>query len=112
MAQNQVIWGSAETVKIQFSADASAGDLVHEGNWYGVVESDVSAGEEGVLHIRGVFRLPKNSASQVINSGAVVEFVSGGKVQLFSSGTKIGKAYSTSASGETEVEVILMPELY
>ncbi len=112
MAQNQVIWGSADTVKVTFANAASAGDLVNVGKWYGVVNTNVGAGEEGILCIRGVFRLPKANASEEIASGDFIEFVSGGKVRKYSSGVKIGKAYANSAAGEEYVDVILMPELY
>lgn len=112
MAQNQVIWGSADTVKVTFTNAASAGDLVNVGNWYGVVNTNVDENEEGILCIRGVFRLQKADPSEVIATGDLIEFVSGGKVQKYSTGTKIGKAYANSASGEDTVDVILMPELY
>uniref|UniRef100_A0A7C6EAD2 DUF2190 family protein n=1 Tax=candidate division WOR-3 bacterium TaxID=2052148 RepID=A0A7C6EAD2_UNCW3 len=112
MAQNQKLWDDVKTVKITASAAHVAGDLVHEGNWYGVCVDNIANGDEGMIHIRGVFNLTKQSASQVIATGDLIEFVTGGKVQKFASGTKIGKAYEASGNGETTVNVILMPELY
>ena len=112
MAQNQKLWGTVQTVKITASAVRAAGDLVHEGNWYGVCVDTIANAATGMIHIRGVFELTKNSAAQVIASGDRIEFVNGGKVQKADTGIEIGKAYESSGNGVTTVLVELMPELY
>lgn len=112
MAQNQKLWGRVETVLITASADRAAGDLVHEGNWYGVCVGIIANGEQGSAHHRGVFQLTKNSADEVIASGDFIEFVETNKVQKHDQGVKIGKAYEASGAAVTTVNVELMPELY
>lgn len=112
MAQNQRLWGQATTVKITASADHAAGDLVNEGNWYGVCVDTIANGAEGMIHIRYCFELTKETAAEVIATGDFIEFVAGGTVQKYSAGTKIGKAYEGSGNGVTTVLVELMPELY
>jgi len=112
VSQNQKIWGAVETVVFTASANHAAGDLVHEGNWYGVVTDTVASGANGVLGIRGAFECTKQTTSEVIASGDFIEFVTGGKVQKHDQGVKIGKAYEAAGATATKVIVILMPELY
>ncbi|MGB3341317.1 MAG: DUF2190 family protein [bacterium] len=112
MSQNQKLWGLVETVLITASADRAAGDLVHEGNRYGVCVDTIANSEDGMINHRGVFQLTKNSADQVIASGDFIEFVDTNKVQKHDQGVKIGKAYEASGAGVATVNVELMPELY
>lgn len=112
MSQNQKIWGMVETVVFTASANRAAGDLVHEGLWYGVVEDTVASGADGAMAIRGGFECTKQTTSEVIASGDFIEFVAGGKVQKHDQGVKIGKAYEAAGATATKVIVVLMPELY
>lgn len=112
MGMNQKIWEGAETVKVTASALRAAGDLVNEGNWYGVCVDAIASGSTGMLSIRGVFELTKNASTQVIATGDDIEFVTVNKVQKHDQGVKIGKAYEASGNGTATVLVILMPELY
>ncbi|MCX7731615.1 MAG: DUF2190 family protein [candidate division WOR-3 bacterium] len=108
------------TQYVPFTADAdySAGDLKKIGNWYGRVVDNVKSGAPGMLAIRGIFEIPKATASDAWAAGAVLEYVAPGegetdfKVQVYTSGTKIGKAFTPTTNGETTAHVMLMPELY
>jgi predicted RecA/RadA family phage recombinase len=112
MSQKQKIYGRVETVKITATAARAAGDLVHEGNWYGVCVDTIADTTQGMIHVRNVFQLTKNTTTDVLATGAVVEFVTGGKVQAHDQGAKIGKVYEASGNTDTTVLVELMPELY
>ncbi len=112
MAQNQVIYGEAETVRVTANANRTAGTLIQEGRWYGIPEQDVEAGGEYALRIRGVFEVEKADVTQALSTGEKVEFAFPGKVRRFNTGTPIGKVYETSPANAEKVKIILMPELY
>lgn len=112
MSQNQKIWGRVETVPFTASADRAAGDLVHEGNVYGVVVDTTASGAGGMLGWRGGYALVKNAATEVLAVGDFVEYVAVNKVQKHDQGVKIGKVAEASGNGTTTVLVELMPELY
>lgn len=112
MAQNIKYWTPFDTIKITAAAAHAAGDLIKNGNWYGVCIDDIAITKEGMIAINPIVELIKKTSTDVIASGALIEFVAGGTVQEWEAGTKIGKAHAASGATETKVLVKMMPELY
>jgi len=112
VAQNIKYWTPFDTIKITAAAAHAAGDLIKNGNWYGVCIDDIAITKEGMIAINPIVELIKKTSTDVIASGALIEFVAGGTVQEWEAGTKIGKAHAASGATETKVLVKMMPELY
>jgi len=108
------------TQNVPFTASAAriAGDLVKEGNRYGRVVQDVASAAEGMLSIRGIFKMPKTTQADTWDDGAFIEYVAPGEgeadftVQAHDQGTKIGKAWGATTAEDTEANIELLPELY
>lgn len=95
------------------SAARAKGDAVKEGNRYGIVHAAVANTATGMLHIRGVWEITKETSSDAWADGAELEAVLSGAtmtVQAYGSGTKIGKAWGATVDGDTTAKVQLMPE--
>lgn len=61
MAKNYVHAG--RRLRVLFSADHLAGDLVYEKGFFGVVQDDVTAGEYGTLILEGVWELARTPST-------------------------------------------------
>jgi len=112
MAQNIKYWTPFDTVKITAAAAHAAGDLIKNGNWYGVCIDAIANTKEGMIAINPIAELTKKTLTDVIASGALIEFVADGTVQEWEAGTKIGKTFAASGATDEIVLVKMMPELY
>lgn len=92
----------------------SAGDIVEVGAIVGVAYGDAESGASFDLATRGVFDLPKETASDVINAGTVVYAIAGevtADADEDSDGipqnARLGVAVATSGNGTANVRVRL-----
>jgi len=103
-------------VKNTGSTDITANSLVKIGNWVGVAYTDIPAGDEGIIMIRGVFELPVADPTIEITTGDLLQYDGKNSVKPYdstdSTNPKIGKAFANKPANETTVLVTLMPELY
>lgn len=99
-----------ETFRFTAAADQKSGDLIIVGDLVGVAVTDVKAGDEGVAHACGVYRLPK--AAGAIGQGVKVYWVTAdSNISATASGnTLVGRAWEARASGDTTVNVKLTPK--
>lgn len=97
------------------SAARAKGDAVKEGNRYGIVHAAVANTAKGTLHIRGVWEITKETATDTWADGADLEAVLSGATMTVQAhtagGTRIGKAWGATTNGATTAKVQLMPEL-
>jgi predicted RecA/RadA family phage recombinase len=71
MAKNFVQPG--DNITITAAAAVKSGEVVIVGRLFGVAVADIAAGQKGILHLGGVWDLPKNTgAGEVFAEGAAV----------------------------------------
>ncbi|WP_202301538.1 DUF2190 family protein [Dryocola clanedunensis] len=90
-------------------ADILSGQAVAVGNITGVAHDDIPAGEAGVLHMTGVFVLPK-VADETWQRGAKLYLDDAGLVTAVAADAEavvVGTAWITNNPGETETRVRL-----
>lgn len=96
-----------EVLNITATKDIVSGELVIIGTIAGVAKTNISAGENGAVHITGVYSLPK--ANEAITQGAKVYWsnvnhnVTANKTEA----TMIGVAANNTISSESQVHVLL-----
>lgn len=54
---------NGDYIDITAGADIESGELVQVGNLHGVAVTDIANGEEGVIALRGVYELPKQTGA-------------------------------------------------
>ena len=108
--------GPGQTMRAATGTARSSGDVFSENQVLGVVANDVTDTEEPLLHIEGVFRLPK--AAVAISAGALVNWDAsagtGGQVTTGATAaagdvTDFGIAMETVVGGDSYVNVKLLP---
>jgi predicted RecA/RadA family phage recombinase len=82
-----------------------AGSVVIQGSLIGITKLDISAGELGAIHTRGVFEIEK--ATGAIEIGDKIYWAAGTKnvTTTATSNTLIGVAVNAAASADTTVLV-------
>lgn len=90
------------------SAAINMGDVVVIGSHVGIAGDDIAVGDAGVLHVTGVFVMPKAS-SGAITLGADIKWDSSASVAAAAStgDTVIGYAVADAAADDTGVLVKL-----
>lgn len=84
----------------------ASGDPVVIGATVGVSVGAYAIGEDAVVHLDGVFSLPK-AASGAIAQGAKVYIAAGLITTTVSTNVFVGYAHSAAADGATSVNVLL-----
>lgn len=96
---------------ITAGADVAAGELVQFGSLHGVAVAAIANGEQGVIHMQGVYSLPKLTAAagDACTAGGPVYFSSGSVSGTDSSGTRklVGYAMAAANQAATTVNVRL-----
>lgn len=88
------------------AAAIASGDPVTVGTTVGVSAGAYAIGEDAVLNLDGVFRLPK-AASGAITQGAKVYIAAGLITTTVSTNVFVGYAHVAAADGDTFVNVLL-----
>lgn len=88
------------------AAAIASGELVTIGATVGVSAGAYAIGEDAVIHLDGVFTLPK-AASGAITQGAKVYVAAGLITTTVSTNVFVGYAHAAVADGETSVNVLL-----
>lgn len=103
MAKNYIQDGNTIEIENTGTKVIVSGALVAIGSMVAVAIADIEAGEVGDGLTTGVFMLPKLSAD-VVAAGAKVN-LKNGKVQLADGDVVAGVAWTSAASGTTELAV-------
>lgn len=88
------------------NAAVASGELVTVGATVGVSVGTYAIGEDAVIHLDGVFTLPK-AASGAITQGSKVYVSAGLITTTASTNVFVGYAHSGVADGATAVDVLL-----
>lgn len=99
----------AEGKRLEFEATSAitAGDVVTFGTVVGVCTRDFAVGELATAAIEGIFRFPCQSGDEFVQ-GDACEW-QGTRIEERDTGTSVGCVTKDSGTGETEVEVLLIP---
>lgn len=105
MATNYVADGA--TVDYVAGSAIASGDLVVIGELVGVANDAIANGATGVVHVQGVFSVPKEAGLAVTQGDILYCDATGGELDKTNTGTQAGKAYADAAGGDSTVKVIL-----
>lgn len=102
-------WQRGETLDFTNATNAiiEANTIMAVGDIVGVVGTDIEPGETGSLHIAGVFKMPKATASDVIAMGKKVYFSAAGITATASGNTYAGIAAAATAATDANILVRL-----
>ncbi len=102
-------WQRGETLDFTNATNATieANTIMAVGDIVGVAGTDIEPGETGSLHITGVFKMPKATASEVVAMGKKVYFSATGITTSASSNTYAGVAAADSTATDADVLVRL-----
>lgn len=109
MAKNYYQDGNTMDWSNGTGTDVFSGQAVAVGNITGVAHGDIAAGEDGVLHMTGVFILPK-VADETWPRGTKLYLDDTGLVTAVepdADGVVVGTAWITNNAGEAETHVRL-----
>lgn len=89
-------------------SDVAAGDVVDLTNLVGVAQDDIANGESGILHVKGVFTLPKDDNLVVSQGDRVYYDTSNAEVDKTAEDqTYAGIAWSAATQTATTVPVAI-----
>jgi len=99
---------SGETINHIPSSDVAAGDVILQGNLFGIALTAIPSGRLGSLAISGIFRITKLSTDNV-TVGAVLYWDNTNKRVTLTAGgnTRIGLAVAASPSGQATADVLI-----
>lgn len=102
-------WQRGETLDFTNATNATieANTIMAVGDIVGVAGTDIEPGETGSLHIAGVFKMPKATASDVIAMGKKVYFSAAGITATASGNTYAGIAAAATAATDANILVRL-----
>lgn len=108
MATNYIADGATVDYANGTGSAISSGDLVIVGKRVGVAKDDIANGSTGVVHIEGVFEVPKE-ASLAVSQGDLLycDATSGELDKTATSQTLAGYAYAAELAATTTVKVKL-----
>ena len=97
------------TLTATAAAATTVGHITIINNLIGVAAASVALGETVEVHVEGVYRLPK--ATGAVNQGATLYWSTANNnvTTTATSNTKIGYATEAALSGDTEINVKLIP---
>ena len=102
-------WQRGETLDFTNATNATieANTIMAVGDIVGVAGTDIEPGETGSLHIAGVFKMPKETASEVVAMGKKVYFSAAGITATASGNTYAGIAAAATAATDANILVRL-----
>lgn len=102
-------WQRGETLDFTNSTNATieANTIMAVGDIVGVAGTDIEPGETGSLHIAGVFKMPKATASEVVAMGKKVYFSTTGITATETNNTYAGVAAADSSATDADILVRL-----
>lgn len=106
-----VYLGSGDTIPYTPGTAVAAGDVVIQNELVGVAREAIAASAQGSLTVRGRMRFMK-TANEVIAAGSKVFWNdSTNKATGTDTGVLLGYCFSASAAADTEVDVLLQPDV-
>lgn len=106
MAKNYVEDGHTMDWTNDTGGDVVSGDAVVLGSVTGVAHGDIADGEEGVLHMTGVFSLPKDAAD-AWDAGQKLYLGADGNITATEGDVLAGTAWAESLPGDEQAVVRL-----
>lgn len=89
-------------------SDVDSGDLVDLTNLVGVAQGDIDNGDSGILHVKGVFSLPKDDNLAISQGERVYWDTSNEEVDKTAEDqTYVGIAWAAAAQTATTVDVAI-----
>ena len=94
-------------IEITASADIDAGELVQVGSLHGVAVTDIANGANGIIHLEGVYTLPKLTAAagDACTAGGPVYYDASGVSGTDASGTRLLVGHSLVAANQAATTV-------
>lgn len=103
---NAKYWQKGETLDYTATTAVRNGDVVSLNTRIGVAGNDIAKGETGVVHVEGVFELPK--AAGAVTLGAAVYWDADVKNITTTEKIPAGYAVASAADGDATVLVKLL----